>query len=161
MAGSLFQRLRDRAGKAERRAADIAIIEVDVALLHSQLNEDVARLHSRLDHLALEIQSGHQRDESALLVIQGQQAAISQLEKLNKAKSREIKGMAKWVVLASLGFFSLFTRYSVSYEEAKFVVKPDPAAGLIIPALYATAIIAVVTGNDEKIGGILSKVGMR
>jgi len=144
------------------RNKEIEAIRSDIDSVKSQLNELSLCLPERERKILKAIEDNSKSDRLTLDLIAKQKEAIDKLEELNHEKNTVLTGMGKWVVLLVLGILSLSVRYEFEYVPGRgTVIKPDADAGLILPSLYAFAIIAIATGQDEKIGIMLETVGRK
>jgi hypothetical protein len=139
----------------------------------AKTNRDVEDIKVRLDELILcladreqkildAIAEGKQRDMSTAEIIETQKAAIAKLEDLNCVKDKKLTGLTKLVILAVLGVFSMTVQYNVAYNKGDGItITPHPNPGAVLPAIYALSIIAIASGQDEKIGLMLETVGRK
>jgi hypothetical protein len=146
------------------RFRDFNIIKTnrEIEAIKLQLDQLLVCLSDREKTILDAIAEGRQNDERTADIIEKQEQAISKLEDLNADKSKKLTGLTKLVILAVLGVMSLTVRYNVSYNNGDgVIITPHPDPGPVLPIIYAVAIIAIASGQDEKIGLMIETVGQK
>lgn len=143
-----------------KKSREIDAIKDDLFELKNDFSKLITCLESREKTLLESIDKNSKFDLATADLIEKQQAAIAKLESLNNDKEKKLSGLGRWLILGVLGALSLTVQYSLKYDKGTgLIVKPNTNAGVIIPSVYALAIIAVATHQDSKIGLLIERIG--
>ena len=145
-----------------KRSHEIESIRSDIDDLKSRFSQLVICLEEREKTLLESIDSNHKAYALTGDLIEKQHAAIDKLESLNSDKEKKLSGLSRWLILAVLGGMSLTAQYSLNYDQGTgIIVTPKSDASPVLPWAYTAAIIALATGQDDKIGHIIENIGKK
>lgn len=141
---------------------EINDIKSDLAKLKTRFSELVTCLEGREKTLLETLDNNQKADLIASDLIEKQQAAIDKLELLNCDKDKKLSGFSKWLILGVLGAMSLTVRYNASYETGTgIVITPNDESGPVLPILYGVSMVAIASGQDEKLGSVIENIGRK
>jgi hypothetical protein len=146
-----FPRLRNK---------EIELIKTDVDEIKTQLNELVGRLVEREEQILAALESNKVADATTTDLLKEQEVEITRLKVLNTEKSKTLNGMTRWIIMIILGLMAATTKYELEFQKGTgVVVRPDQDTGVVIPVLYAVALVAVATNHEGRLGNLIDRMG--
>ena len=141
---------------------EVDAIKADINTIKTHLDEILVCLPEREKAILDAIEAGKASDSATAALIKEQEKAITRLDSLNSEKTKTLTGLTRWIILAVLGVMSLTVRYDIHYSKGTGVnITPTSEPGLVLPAVYTLAIIAIATGQDSKVGTLIDKLGTK
>jgi hypothetical protein len=142
------------------RNPEIDLIKADVEEIKTQLSELLSCLPVREAQIMAALEANKEADSATAELLKEQEVEITRLKVLNTEKSKTLNGMTRWIILIILGLMAATTKYEFQFEKGTgIVIRPDSDTGVVIPVLYAVALVAVATNHENRLGNLIDRMG--